>query len=79
MKKVFVVLGLTALLFGFNACNKHCVCTVSKDGQTIREYDYSDQELKRNECMSKGDEIMDNLISLPAEELIDLGVKCEHL
>lgn len=81
MKKLFVVFGFTALLFAFASCNKHCVCTVTKDGQTLEEYDFSDQELNRDECTSKVDDIMHTWMNSGASsnDLIGVSVKCEHL
>lgn len=73
-------MGFTALLFGFTSCNKHCVCTVTKDNQLIQEYDYSNQGLKRDECTAKGDSILtDYITNYGSESLIGLTVQCEHL
>lgn len=80
MKKILVVLSFVALFLGLSSCNKYCVCTVTKNGETLQEYDFSDLELNRNECLSKTDVVMDNLISAGAtSDLVGVSVDCSHM
>ena len=80
MKKLFLFLAITSVVFAFSSCGKYCVCTVSKNGSTLEQIDYSDQELSSDECFNKVDETWDQLgrIYTP-ESLVGVSVTCDHL
>lgn len=80
MKKLFLFFALASLMFAFSSCNKYCVCTVTKNGSTIEQIDYSDEELNQEQCMSKVDETWNRLMSTyKAESLVGVTVTCDHL
>ena len=80
MKKLFCFVAMATLALMFASCNKYCVCTVSKDGETLEERDYSDEGLTTDECMQKVDDTWEYLGSTyTSESLTGVTVSCSHL
>lgn len=80
MKKITIILAFIATAFTFASCNKYCVCTVSKDGTTLQENNYSDEKLTRDQCAAKVDSTWKELSSTyTSESLVGVSVQCDHL
>lgn len=80
MKKLSLLIAAASIMLAFSSCNSYCVCTASKDGKTIEKYDYSGQDLSRDECFEKVDEEWVRLgETYTSESLVGVSVTCDHL